>query len=372
MTVTPQTPWPDVAMHTNRATVNGQENVEIVSYPYHSIYYYEQGMDISYALGRYNGQWFTLGVAQWGSLYEMYYVPVVYDSGSNTFIPDGAPTKLYETTDWSQVTASNGMFYTDDGRVIYKTTYDYPAVLDLATLTMTITPGISRSGHFGLDYFDSDIKPLSFVSSTRKVDLATATDTQAAWESLRANGLPINVLDRNLSNAPVFTAPLTFLPELTSTDWRISDQTRDIFGTDFNKQVCYLYYWQDDAGVKHPINIMMIVDRENATVTEFDLEPILNTGPCPLAPIDLVDTGFMQKQAYAVNGRITVSNQSAEVDVVLVDNTSKRIIGRTKSDPITGNYSFRCWTPGKKSIFAIHPETKALRMAAQRTPVAVG
>jgi hypothetical protein len=48
-----------------------------------------------------------------------------------------------------------------------------------------------------------------------------------------------------------------------------------------------------------------------------------------------------------------------------------RIVGRTKADPVTGEYSFRCWTTGKKSILAQHPVSKGLRIAAELTPVLV-
>ena len=82
-----------------------------------------------------------------------------------------------------------------------------------------------------------------------------------------------------------------------------------------------------------------------------------------------LDDGFvLSLQAYEVNGIVKKDAVGIATEVVLVDNQSMRIVGRTMSDAATGAYSFRCYNPGKKSVLVKHPVNGGMRIAAEVTP----
>ncbi len=82
-----------------------------------------------------------------------------------------------------------------------------------------------------------------------------------------------------------------------------------------------------------------------------------------------LDDGFIfSLQAYEVNGNVKKDAAGISTEVVLVDNQSMRIVGRTMSDAATGAYSFRCYNPGKKSVLVKHPVNGGMRIAAEVTP----
>lgn len=85
--------------------------------------------------------------------------------------------------------------------------------------------------------------------------------------------------------------------------------------------------------------------------------------------MNLNDGVILSLQAYEVNGLVKKDAAGISTEVILVDNESMRIVGRTMSEAGTGAYSFRCYNPGKKSVLVKHPVNGGMRIAAEVTPV---
>lgn len=114
---------------------------------------------------------------------------------------------------------------------------------------------------------------------------------------------------------------------------------------------------------------MLLIELSTGQVTSKDFAGKIGVAvPCPMAETRLNDIVVISVPAFEVTGFVEYNGLKAASEVFLMDNTSMKIVGRTKSDPTTGVYKFRCWTNGKKSVLAKHPVSGGLRIAAEVTP----
>ncbi len=127
-------------------------------------------------------------------------------------------------------------------------------------------------------------------------------------------------------------------------------------------------YYTDDQLVRHGLQNGVMIDYVRGVGYELQLNHT-DYIDSPKAAFDVRDFAFTEAQAYKVDGTITNGGSPYETDVILLDNTSRRICGRTRS--VGGSYYFRCWTPGTKSVLALAPDG-GYRIAALVTPEAVG
>lgn len=195
------------------------------------------------------------------------------------------------------------------------------------------------------------------------------------YEDLRTQGALIITVDRNMGLTEIRSAPLSDLDEYTAA--QMNSASNNIEFSDDRMVVLIGPVIPDliDGG-KVFLTKGAIIDARDigSPITQviFDLATISELGQSPLATFDFDSVQPVQKQAYEVTGVITLDGSSAETEVMLVDNATDHVLGRTKSDPVTGAYKFRCWKPGVKSVLAKHPVSGGWRLAAERIPAAVG
>jgi hypothetical protein len=227
--------------------------------------------------------------------------------------------------------------------------------LDGTTLTFVATPGV--------------IGPVSIMNLCRRAGKAIAYDMDWVGHDVkRDSGFTVRKVTNNLVAGNVVVPPLdgTYLPASTG----------EIWGDDeFDGDSLILYtYALTPVGETEPqvVHSFAVVDLTTGNVTAQNFaDKVTVNAPCPLAAMDVRDMLVTTLPAYQITGTIELDGSAVETQLFVMENESMRIVGRTKADPVTGEYSFRCWTTGKKSILAQHPVSKGLRIAAELTPVLV-
>lgn len=318
-----------------------------------------------------NGEIFILLSTYGDDSHEHVYLCKLSYNSTNMNFDIVSAEHVLDAASWGDVVSTaNRSYVTDDGRVSLETRYGIAAELNLSTKAINVFTS-DRNNHYGMSNFMYDIGALAHSSTMITYDLWSAFSTQESYDEVRTVGLPIGSFNRNLVKSIQHLAPAADLPAIVSSNWNIGVQNRPIKGMTDAVLVLF-YYYQDNDGNKQLFKNGCVFNFVTMTSKVFSTEGLYTGMPCNLAVLYPSDAILSQRQAYAVTGKTTHNGLNISTDVILIDNESKRIIGRTKSNPSTGDYVFRCWTPGKKTILAVHPVTGDLWIAAQRDPVAVG
>lgn len=227
--------------------------------------------------------------------------------------------------------------------------------VDGTVITFVATPGI--------------IGAVSIMNSARRAGKNKAYDWDwASHDVIRDSGLSVRSVSSNLDTSIVAVPPLngTYLPASEGTIWGGNEIDGD--------SLIFYTYAITPVGETTPqvVHSFALVDLTTGNVTAHNFaDKVTVNAPCPLAELDLDSVLVTTLPAYEITGTIKLNGSNTETQLFVMDNESMRIVGRVKADPVTGEYSFRCWTTGKKSILAQHPVSKGLRIAAELTPVLI-
>ena len=264
---------------------------------------------------------------------------------------------------------SYNTFVKEDGTIILRTNWNAPAELDFNTKVLTIYPGDTFEARYGINNFWDVAKALAHNSTIDFMGDWQTLTSESTYSDCRLYGLPVIKIDIDLNQTGYRTNPLPELPEVNSTNFFIGASSTNLDSSGY--RVWSIDTYRDSDGVDHLVNKIVIGNVNTLSAQVFDISSIRDGIDSKLADFNLRDAIVLDKAAYDVSGNITSEGSPAGTDVILFDNASLRIVGRTKSDPVTGQYYFRCWTSGKKSILAVSPITGGLRIAAERDPIAV-
>lgn len=192
----------------------------------------------------------------------------------------------------------------------------------------------------------------------------------AVAKSLRDGTYPaVCVLDMVTLTWSKVTIPAQ--TDIPAGDWVDYKASNDSFGSYELHSMCFLSSISMDGSTWTPVNKAIVVGPFGCSVIPYGDDKVYNSyvsnGDVYINYSTVVDA-----QAYKVEGTIQVSGSGVAADVILVDATSGRVCGRTKSDAGTGAYYFRCWTSGKKNVLVKKPSDGTWKMAGNVTPVAVG
>ncbi len=321
-----------------------------------------------------NGKIYGIGRIEVGGAvgYHSYLVELEYNSGNNTLVAI-AKHHLQTETSWNgKLVSQNSQHYCleTDNIVVLGTDWGYPAEINLDTFTLTISEGGSFYGYRGAEDFLLTARKLAHLTVLKSLGDYDTLKSESSYNECRTLGFPITIIDRDFNTSISRTRAISELPEIISTNWQIVHDDEMVDG--IQGRCWILYAYRDSNNVLNLLDKLVVVNADTNEVYVSDVSNLRNSTDNKLAEMTVYRAVIYQKQAYKVEGTVKQNGVGIVTDVILVDNTSKKVIGRAKSAAGTGAYYFRCWTPGKKSVFAIHPTTGGLRLAAEITPVAVG
>lgn len=254
----------------------------------------------------------------------------------------------------STVYPGDSLFFTDSGNLVFQ-----KSSIDNNTGNLYTWDGVTAT----LEVVPQSY-PIYFIAEMLASNRTNRTEVNRDWDA------PSDVVRMKFKKFDAATMTFTLVTSEYVPHAGAAGLSTNELGFEAGVYYMHVDNWHDGANVRTLYN-RLVMFNEDGAVTDIDLLSKINVGrPCPVGESNFDNFAIFDLQPYKVEGYAKRNNVGVESDLILVDNASMRVIGRTKSDPTTGKYSFRCYNAGKKTVFARHPVTGGMRIAAEVIPTA--